>query len=198
MKRHTNKHREIFGLIVAAVAALGLGVLAQQMVWADDTQTSEVNVQFTFGSVLSLTADKETISIEGLAPGTSKESDPVTVTVDTNNTSGFYVSATAGTSSTNTDLVGDGEAKFTHLGTEETKSKLEDLADNTWGISYQNDEYTGLPQDGNDQGETGKKILDVSTWNGAKTVKVKVGAKAGATLPAGTYKNVINFYAVTK
>ncbi len=184
----------------------------------DDTglkATAEADVQFTFNSTITLTINGKSEGVDGitigsLLPGATGESDPVTVKVDTNNATGYKLTATAGTKSTNTDLSGGGLTfKFTMLTCEqdncsdENGQELSAMSDDTWGVAFVEGEgsfgttkYTGLPQDQDDQGATGKELLskDAPSAEG-NSVQVKVGAKAGATMQPGTYTNVINFYA---
>ena len=205
MKRHTNKKIKNFGLGIIVLALLTVGVVGFCIPsWAVN-KTQDVDVKFTFNSTISLTVSEETIEISGLSAGTAGESEPVTVSVATNNANGYYLSATAGTAGGNTDLASEaGSGKFTHLDSE-ADSELTAMGDNTWGVAYAagdadiaKSNFTGLPIDGGDNGESGKKLLETTSATDNKDVKVKVGAKAAATLPAGTYTNKINFYAVSK
>lgn len=203
MKRHTNKNIQIFGLGLA-VLALVAGVWSFcQPSWAE-TKTEEVDVQFTFNSMINVTASASSMSIGSLAPGTVSESEAITVTVSTNNVSGFYLSATSGEKATNTDLTGTNGGKFTHLAQEASLDKG-GITDGYWGVRYavgaadiNSSKYTGFPQDKGDNGAGGKKLIDADNLSGDKAVKVQIGAKAAATQAAGTYTNKINFYAVTK
>ena len=206
MKRHTNTKNGIFGLIALGMMVM-LGAMAMHPTLAE-TKSTDVPVQFTFNSAISLTVDKNQMTVEKMASGTAADSSEIVLTVDTNNAAGYYVSATAGTQSTNTDLASKDTSlsayKFTHLATSDSKATAAAMADNTWGVAcaagasadLTKTAYTGFPKDGGDNGATGKKILTSNTWNGEKKVKCRVGVKAGSTLAAGTYTNVVNFYAV--
>ena len=61
--------------------------------------------------------------------------------------------------------------------------------------------YAGLPLDNNDnadeRGKNGVTLINKTTPTGNNSVEFKIGAKASATQPAGTYTNVVNFYAVS-
>ena len=206
MKRHTNKNIKSFGLGLIVLALLAVGAVSFCLPsWAAETKKQEVDVKFTFNPTISLTVSEETIEISGLSAGTAGESKPVTVSVATNNANGYYLSATAGTKEGNTDLVSKaGNGKFTHLDSS-ASSELTAMKDNTWGVAYAESgsdiaasKFKGLPLDGADNGATGTRLLEASSAADNKSVQVKVGAKAGATLPAGTYTNKINFYAVSK
>ena len=61
--------------------------------------------------------------------------------------------------------------------------------------------YAGLPLDNNDnvdeRGMGGITLINTTSSADSDSVQFKIGAKAGSTQPAGTYTNVINFYAVS-
>lgn len=206
MKRHTNINIRKIGLGVFVLAILLFGGVAFcQPSWANVTKTQDVKVRFTFNSTLNLSVSQDTITIGSLASGTVEESEPVTISVATNNAGGYYLSATAGTKGENTDLVNSSTStKFTHLGSDASKTAKDELEDNTWGVAFTDGgsevfkSYTGLPLDGGDEGASGKKLLETTTAADSKNVKLKVAAKAGAAQAAGTYTNKINFYAVAK
>ena len=103
----------------------------------------------------------------------------------------------------------NGNNTFSSLATSDyTITNMNNAADNTWGYSYSLDNgtnwisktntpgYSGLPLDNDDNGETGKELYATETAADSKTVKFKIGAKAATTQAAGTYSNVVNFYAV--
>lgn len=199
MIRHTNKKTKLFGVLFG-LAVLGLTIGAANVSAEGKTATEEVPVQFTFNSTLNLTVSEDNMTISQLAPGLTAESNTVTLTVDTNNASGFYLSATAG--GENTDLTSSNGSKFTSMAAE---SDLSSAANQTWGFAYAvgsadlaASKYNGLPLDGKDQGATGKKLINANNPSADKTVKCKIGAKAGPATAAGTYTNVVNFYLVAQ
>ena len=61
--------------------------------------------------------------------------------------------------------------------------------------------YAGLPLDNNDnvdeRGMGGITLINTTSSADSDSVQFKIAAKAGSTQPAGTYTNVINFYAVS-
>ncbi len=61
--------------------------------------------------------------------------------------------------------------------------------------------YAGLPLDNNDnvdeRGMGGITLINTTSPADSDSVQFKIGARAGSTQPAGTYTNVINFYAVS-
>ena len=61
--------------------------------------------------------------------------------------------------------------------------------------------YAGLPLDNSDnaseRGMGGITLINTTSSADSDSVQFKIGARAGSTQPAGTYTNVINFYAVS-
>ena len=157
---------------------------------------------FTFNPTISVDLSTSELIISELTPGTTSDSNAVTITVSTNTAYGYYLTATAGTSSTSSDLVNSSNNtyKFSSIATNADLATL--ATDNTWGYRTSSDNgttwsnYSGLPKDNNDNGETGKALIETNTPADSKTVKFKIGAKASTDQAAGTYTNTINFYAV--
>ena len=107
MKCHTTKKQTwIFGILFVFTAVVFSAVGARLVNAEGKTQTQEVDVKFTFNSVLNLTIDKQKVVITDLMPGNAKESDTAKLTIETNSPSGYYLSATAGQKGGNTDLTG--------------------------------------------------------------------------------------------
>ena len=166
------------------------------------TYQDSVDPSFTFNPSISVDLSTSELIISELTPGTASDSNAVTISVSTNTAYGYYLTATAGTSSTSSDLVNSSNNtyKFTSIDTSADLSNLS--TDNTWGYRTSSDNgttwsnYSGLPKDNNDNGETGKALIETSTPADSRTLKFKIGAKASADQAAGTYTNVINFYAV--
>ena len=206
MKCHTTKKQTwIFGILFVFTAVVFSAVGARLVNAEGKTQTQEVDVKFTFNSVLNLTIDKQGVVITDLMPGNAKESDTAKLTIETNSPSGYYLSATVGQKDGKTDLTG-ASGKFTMMATNANIANISDAAASTWGFAYAKGEsgdlsksaFNGLGLDAGDNGATGTKLIDAASNDADKVVKFKVGAKAGPTTPAGTYSNQLNFYAVTK
>ena len=165
------------------------------------TYSSNVDVGFTFNPTVSINLSGDLL-INNLAPSSSADSNTVNVTVTTNNANGYTLLATAGTSSTDTNLTNttNSSYKFTSISTTSNLSSL--TTNNTWGFSYSTNNgstwsnYTGLPKDNDDEGATGKQLAKTTSQSQNLPIQVKIGAKAGPEQAAGTYTNVINFYAV--
>ena len=150
--------------------------------------------------------------IDSLTPGSSSDSNIIEVGVSTNASHGYYLSATVGSSSTNTSLTHseNNNYKFTSLSS--NVSSLSNFSDNQWGYSYSTDGganwvsgsqgstssgYNGLPLDNDDSGATGITLVNTTNPVANNSIKFKIGAKASNTQPSGTYTNTINFYAIT-
>ena len=165
------------------------------------TYSSNVDVGFTFNPTISVNLSGDLL-INNLAPGSVSDSNTINVTVATNASQGYVLTATSGTKTTNTDLVNQTNSayKFTSIATNADLANL--TTDNTWGFSYSSDSgstwsnYSGLPLDNDDEGATGKQLLSTINPSDNKTIQFKIGAKAATDQAAGTYLNTINFYAV--
>ena len=206
MKRHaTKKHIKTFGLFLGLVA---LGLVGVKGVCAEKKVTEEVDVKFTFNSTLSMTVSGESMLIGEVTPGNTGESDELTVKVETNSTSGYYLAATAGSADKQyTDLKHEEkESVFKSMDVSAGVSDLKEAEDSSWGFRYaigadadlSSSKYNGLPLDASDEGQTGSRLVDAENSDGDNTVKCNIGVKAGPGMEAGTYTNVINFYAVAK
>ena len=165
------------------------------------TYSSNVDVGFTFNPTISVNLSGDLL-INNLAPGSVSDSNIINVTVATNASQGYALTATAGTKTTNTDLVNQSNSayKFSSIATNASLASL--TTDNTWGFSYSSDSgstwsnYSGLPLDNDDEGATGKQLLSTINPSDNRTIQFKIGAKAATDQAAGTYLNTINFYAV--
>ena len=165
------------------------------------TYSSNVETGFTFNPTISVNLSGDLL-INNLAPGSVSDSNTINVTVATNASQGYVLTATSGTKTTNTDLVNQTNSayKFSSIATNADLANL--TTDNTWGFSYSSDSgstwsnYSGLPKDNDDEGATGKQLLSTINPSDNRTIQFKIGAKAATDQAAGTYLNTINFYAV--
>ena len=174
------------------------------------TYQSSTDVEFTLNPTLNVTLSSSDLTIDNLVPGSSSDSNVITASVSTNAGYGYYLSATAGTKTGNTDLTnGSGNSKFTNLSS--TATTLNDIPADHWGYSYSQDDgttwvsgnadattsgYNGLPLDNDDSGATGVMLLRTDSFSNSGSVKFKIGAKASPNQASGTYTNTVNFYAV--
>ncbi len=167
------------------------------------------DISFTFAPTLSIGLSTDSLTIDNLVPGTTSDSNKVSVTVSSNTPYGYVLSAGVGsTVSTDpyyntSDLVHDNTAtevpttnKFSSIS---TTASLESLnTDNTWGYSTSTDggtswsTYSGLSH-----AET-KPLLDISDPAQPSTIDFKIAARSASAQASGTYNNVITFYAVGK
>ena len=196
------KHKlYISTLIASALVSLQASALTYQ---------SSTDVEFTLNPTLNVTLSSSDLTIDNLVPGSSSDSNVITASVSTNAGYGYYLSATAGTKTGNTDLTnGSSNSKFTNLSS--TATTLNDIPADHWGYSYSQDDgttwvsgnadattsgYNGLPLDNDDSGATGVMLLRTDSFSNSGSVKFKIGAKASSTQASGTYTNTVNFYAV--
>ena len=205
----------ILGL--SLVPLMSLATLTTTIPASAVTYQSTTDQSFTLNPTITLSLTGGNLSIDNLTPGYSSDSNIVTVNVSTNAGYGYYLSATAGAPSTNTDLTHTTATTNTFTNLTSNKPTLSDFSDNTWGYSYCNSAndctnnanwvsgdlgntstgYNGLPLDQNNNGSTGIKLLNPTTIASSGSIQFKIGAKASTTQVAGTYTGTVNFYAVT-
>ena len=206
--RNNQSARRNFGLItVACMAILFFVSINAHAV----TYQTDVDVEFTFGPTLNLELSAADFFID-LLPGNYSDSNIVTINVNTNAAYGYTLYAAAGDGVTyaNTNIINSSDSdpstnKFTSLPTSASYSSMSSAGDDTWGYSYSTNNgstwvnYSGLPYCTPVSGDCTQGASLITTTNAAdsKSIKFKVAAKASITKPAGTYRNVINFYAVT-
>ena len=175
------------------------------------TYQNSADIEFTFNPTISISLSSPDLVIDNLAPGSSSDSNVISINVSTNAGCGYYVSATTGTSTSNTDLTSTTSlnSKFTNLSS--NAATLSAIPDNHWGYSYSMDDgttwisgsqgntsegYNGLPLDNDDSGATGVMLANTSSFTNTGLIKFKIAASAAATQSTGTYTNTVNFYAV--
>ena len=177
--------------------------------------SSSTDIQFTFSETLSMSVSGDLV-IEDLAPGSSADSNVITVSIDTNSAYGYYLSATVGTKTGGTDaLVNSSNNGSVFSNLTSNAFSLANFSDNYWGYSYSTDSgtnwisgdvgssstgYNGLPLDDNDGtgplGYGGVTLIDADSAANSSSVQFKIGAKASFSQPAGAYTNTVNFYAI--
>ncbi|MBR3246281.1 hypothetical protein IKF87_00125 [Candidatus Saccharibacteria bacterium] len=182
------------------------------------TYQSGVGVNFTFNPTITINVGGDLV-INELTPGSSADSNIISVGVTTNASYGYNLSATVGQKNGTDALVNgsDSTKTFTNLSTTAgTASALSNFGEDTWGYSYSVDNgsnwlsgsigstasgYAGLPLDNNnnanERGKGGVTLISTTDPADSKSVRFKIGARASQSQPAGTYTNTINFYAVT-
>lgn len=160
---------------------------------------STANIGFTFKEAISLSISGD-IEIEGLAAGQQKDSNSVEITVNTNSTSGYILTASVGDSThNNSDLSLDATNKFASVA---TSASLSSLANNTWGYktsennsSWSN--YSGLALYSADEMSLLREA-NARPATGSEKTYFKIGAKASSSIVSGDYSNILTFYAVAK
>ena len=159
------------------------------------TYQEEIPVSFTFNRGLSLSVSASDLHIYNLTPGTSDDSNIITVTTTTNNVTGYSLTASVGSSTNASTNLVNGTNNFASIATNANLASL--TTDNTWGYSISTNNgstwsnYSGLPIY---TASSWKELVGVNT-NGTTSIKFKIGAKASAAQAAGDYTNVINFTA---
>lgn len=169
------------------------------------TFSQAVDVSFDFNPTLSVSVSSADLVIPELVPGNVADSNIITIGVSTNASFGYTLSANVG-NNTKYDTrslirADDDTSEFASIATDATMSAI--TTDNAWGFSSKLTtdgaswaNYSGLPLYSDT--ENTKTILETSSPQEANTVDFKIAARAGNTITAGEYKNVINFIAVAK
>lgn len=204
----SRRKKSIVGLMVVGVLCGVIGMVGRASALTyQDTQ----NVEFTFNPTMNISLSDNALVVSNLMPGSSSDSNLLTIDISTNSGYGYYLAATVGTSTQTTDLVNVENSDYTFQNLSSNVASLVNFPDNKWGYSYSTDGgtnwvsgdagatnagYAGLPLDNDDSGATGVKLLDVGSFVGSSSVKFKIAAKASATQASGTYTNTVNFYAV--
>lgn len=182
------------------------------------TYQDTVDVQFTFNPTVSINVSGDLI-IPNLTPGSALDSNIITVKAGSNDSHGYTLYSTVGSSTNNyTDLRTDSSNTtnvFTNLSS--SKASLESFDNNTWGYSYCNTTndcntntnwvsgnagstaagYNGLPLYNASNNATGVILANTTSPNETE-LKFKIGAKAASTQAAGAYTNTVNFIGVAK
>ena len=185
-----------------ALAILGAGCCSAPVLALSYSQA--VDVSFTFSPTLSINLSSADLVISELVPGSIADSNTIDINVSTNTAFGYTLSANVGnaTSYNTRNLIrSDLENNFASVAID---SSLDNLSsDNTWGFSYKPSSdsahwasYSGLPLYSDT--ENTKTLVDTNSPLDAQSIQFKIAAKAASTMPAGEYRNVINFIAVAK
>lgn len=169
------------------------------------------NIGFTFNPTLSLSVSGDLI-IPNLTPGSSSDSNSITVSVATNTAYGYTLTSTVGSDNNSNDssignnsrnLVNSADSTNTFVSLDYGSSIVDKTSfnDNTWGYSYSLNNginwrpYSGLPL----YSDTTKSTVLYNTYNAASSTSLdfKIAAKSSTTQASGEYNNIINFYAVS-
>ena len=199
-------HTKLKVLILTIMSSLVFTIPANAL----EYQTDPITLDFTFGSVLSISTDGD-ITIPSLTPGTKSISDSnYKVIVSTNNTTGYTLAATVGCSSgancyNTKNLVDSNNDDTTTNNFTMIDSATTLTTPGTWGISLdstadENSTFDTLPL----YSSTAKIINQTTSTTGTAAIgyagtnntTMRIGAYATTSQLAGTYTNTINFIAV--
>ncbi len=166
------------------------------------TFQNNVGVEFTFNSTLSISLSSADLLIANLAPGASASSNTITVSVDTNNITGYTLSATVGdgTTYTNDKLVNS--SSNTYFDNLTSSSTLANFGNNKWGYALgtisSSSTYSGLVYNTDTiiNATTNASGTAATGYTGTNNTSFTIGAKASDTQASGDYKNVIVFTVV--
>ena len=172
---------------------------------------SNTDVKFTFNPTLSINISSSDLVIDNLTPGTNSDSNIINISVATNASHGYTLSATVGDSlHNNTNLTHANNTDiFSSIAMDANLANL--TTDNTWGYSYRlsnnnnnGNSYSSNSSDNNIwsnysglSNEASKTLVNTDSQI-AKPIDFKIAAKASNTQPSGTYTNTINFIAISK
>ncbi len=163
------------------------------------------DVSFTFAPTLSIGLSTDSLTIDNLVPGTTSDSNKVSVTVSSNTPYGYVLSAGVGSNDTTSPYYNT--PSLTHENTTisnvfssvDTNASLDSLdTDNTWGYSTSTNGGTSWSTYSGLSNTTTKPLLDISDPATPSTIDFKIAARSATTQASGTYNNVITFYAVGK
>ena len=216
MNRCTQASKHTTSIITSAVllaSSLSPSALFSSSVFATDSAVSvnfqqDVGVSFTFNSTLQVNVSAD-LYINNLAPGTSSDSNIITVNVITNNAAGYTLNATVGNSTYNNRYLNHATASGARFDSIDYGSSLASLTTpSTWGFSYLDESlnngtnttwtnYSGLPLYTDTTNiATLKTTTEPPASATGDNIKFKIAANAESNQISGTYNNVINFTAV--
>jgi hypothetical protein len=190
-------------ITVSAVALLGLLVVPASTLYAvSDSEDTIVNA--LIGSSISITTSGTVnVSVTPVSGG-SQSSASDTVTVATNNDSGYAL--TMEDSDSDTDLVNGGNTIAAHAGTHASPTAL---ANNRWGYAVAGGDFdvsysalnnvtssgslwAGMPENGSPV-----TLKTTATTTAGDVTTVWYSVKADTSNPNGTYTDTVNYTATT-
>ncbi len=216
MKRHAQNKKQLRGIlasagVVAGAAVLaGVGTLAGPKSASALTYQTGVGMNFTIEPSISVSLSDSEIYINNLAPGTSADSNIVTINVISNATGGYSLTSTVGDTTYNDRNLtnkNDGNATFKSIdfGTEKTYvAGGGNLDDKQWGYTSSTDggttwaAYSGLPLYSDTENVATIMSGTEPTSASGVSAQFKIAAKAATGQASGEYNNVINFIAVAE
>ena len=209
MKFHNSN--VLLAMSIITVLAVGIYTTANYLFPTIDdgssalTYGSNTDVSFTVNPRLSISTSTDSLAIDNLVPGTTSDSNIVTITVASNTQYGYILSAgVGGIESTDpyystSDLIHENSTISNVFSSVDTSASLESLdTDNTWGYSTSIDGGTNWSTYSGLSNTATKPLLDISDPATPSTIDFKIAARSAPTQASGTYNNVITFYAVGK
>ena len=188
----------ILAVIVFSATVVPMAVYAA-------TSSANTTINANLGSTISIsTSGSVTLNVTPVSGG-SQTSASDTVSVSTNNSSGYYL--TLSDSDANTNLVNGGNNIAAHAGTQASPSAL---ANNRWGyrvdsiggfstggavennVTTSSITYAGIPASGSPN-----TIKTTGATASGDTTTVWYAVKADTTNPKGTYTDIVTYTATT-
>jgi hypothetical protein len=167
------------------------------------TYQTPVDIKFTFNSTLSISLSSADLLIANLAPGASASSNTITVSVDTNNITGYTLSAKVGDGTTYTNDKLINSSSNTYFDNLTSSSTLSNFGNNKWGYALgtisSSTTYSGLVYNTNTtiNATTNASGTAATGYTGTSNTSFTIAAKASDTQASGDYKNVVIFTVVS-
>lgn len=167
------------------------------------TYQTPVDIKFTFNSTLSISLSSADLLIANLAPGASASSNTITVSVNTNNITGYTLSAKVGDGTTYTNDKLINSSSNTYFDNLTSSSTLANFGNNKWGYALgtisSSSTYSGLVYNTDTiiNATTNASGTAATGYTGTSNTSFTIAAKASDTQASGDYKNIIIFTVVS-
>ena len=201
------KYKHHISYIVVIAILFGLTTISNSNIDSNSNNvsalsySSSVGVGFTFNPTLSVSISPSDLVISNLVPGNTLDSNVINVSVASNASCGYTLSAIVNGNNSNLTH-SNGTNIFSSIATDADLADLEDSEDtNIWGYSTSLDSGTTWSNYSGLSSSNSATLLNTNTNNtetGIDSIDFKITAKASNTQPSGTYTGTINFAAVTK
>ena len=202
----TQKENKMKKIIKGVSIALTSAAIVALPVFSASALDSNTTINAQINSVISVTSTPTvSLTVTPVAAGARMSSAQGTVTVGTNNASGYNLKIAMQTATR--DLVNGSNTIAAHTG---TKTAPSNLADNTWGyrvdgvgtfgsgttaesnVASSSKTWAGVPASGG-----GDEIKNTSTPASGDATTVWFGVSATSTKPNGTYTGTVVYTAIT-
>lgn len=164
---------------------------------------NNVDLSFTFNPVLAISLSSADLLIPNLAPGSSAYSNTITIGVDTNNITGYTLSAKVGDGTTYSNDKLINSSSNTYFDNLTSSSTLSNFGDNKWGYALgtisSSSTYSGLVYNTDTiiNATTNASGTAATGYTGTSNTSFTIAAKASDTQASGDYKNIIVFTVVS-